>query len=150
MSSVQKAKENTDILALDGDTDFQPSAVMLLVDRPRMYPEVGAACGRIHPTGTGPMVWYQKFEYAAGHWLQKTAEHVFGCVLCSPGCFSLFRAAALMDDNMMKRYTTKPTEAAHYVQYDQASTALSLRFQRFLPGVRLPWPTLWTSCPAPA
>ncbi|KAL6466367.1 hypothetical protein MHYP_G00241710 [Metynnis hypsauchen] len=116
---LKKAKQNTYILALDGDTDFQPSAVMLLVDRLRMYPEVGAACGRIHPTGTGPMVWYQKFEYAVGHWLQKTAEHVFGCVLCSPGCFSLFRAAALMDDNVMKRYTTKPTEASHYVQYDQ-------------------------------
>ncbi|XP_066506304.1 chitin synthase chs-1-like [Hoplias malabaricus] len=116
---LQKAKENTYLLALDGDTDFQPSAVMLLVDRLRMYPEVGAACGRIHPTGTGPMVWYQKFEYAVGHWLQKTTEHVFGCVLCSPGCFSLFRAAALMDDNVMKRYTTKPSEAAHYVQYDQ-------------------------------
>uniref|UniRef100_W5KPB4 chitin synthase n=1 Tax=Astyanax mexicanus TaxID=7994 RepID=W5KPB4_ASTMX len=116
---LKKAKENTYILALDGDTDFQPSAVMLLVDRLRLYPEVGAACGRIHPTGTGPMVWYQKFEYAVGHWLQKTAEHVFGCVLCSPGCFSLFRAAALMDDNVMKRYTTKPTEASHYVQYDQ-------------------------------
>ncbi|KAL7841832.1 hypothetical protein SRHO_G00255230 [Serrasalmus rhombeus] len=122
---LRKAKENTYILALDGDTDSQPSAVMLLADRLRMYLEVGAACGRIHPTGTGPMVWYQKFEYAVGHWLQKTAEHVFGCVPCSPGCFSLFRAAALMDDNVMKRYTTKPTEAAHYqgwrVEYNAAS-----------------------------
>uniref|UniRef100_A0A672P4J5 chitin synthase n=1 Tax=Sinocyclocheilus grahami TaxID=75366 RepID=A0A672P4J5_SINGR len=112
-------RENTYILALDGDTDFQPSAVMLLIDRLNLYAEVGAACGRIHPTGTGPMVWYQKFEYAVGHWLQKTAEHVFGCVLCSPGCFSLFRGAALMDDNIMKRYTTKSSEASHYVQYDQ-------------------------------
>ncbi|KAL2083535.1 hypothetical protein ACEWY4_021308 [Coilia grayii] len=116
---LKKMKNNTYLLALDGDTDFQPSAVMLLVDRLRMYPEVGAACGRIHPTGTGPMVWYQKFEYAVGHWMQKTAEHVFGCVLCSPGCFSLFRAAALMDDNVMKKYTTTATEAGHYVQYDQ-------------------------------
>ncbi|XP_072551649.1 chitin synthase chs-1-like [Salminus brasiliensis] len=116
---LEKEKENTYILALDGDTDFQPSAVMLLIDRLKLYPEVGAACGRIHPTGTGPMVWYQKFEYAVGHWLQKTAEHVFGCVLCSPGCFSLFRAEALMDDNVMKRYTTRATEASHHVQYDQ-------------------------------
>uniref|UniRef100_A0A8C4XAV7 chitin synthase n=1 Tax=Erpetoichthys calabaricus TaxID=27687 RepID=A0A8C4XAV7_ERPCA len=114
-----KEKHNTYVLALDGDTDFQPSALMLLVDRLRMYPQVGAACGRIHPTGIGPMVWYQKFEYAVGHWLQKTAEHVFGCVLCSPGCFSLFRGSALMDDNVIRRYTTKATEAAHYVQYDQ-------------------------------
>ncbi|XP_062375852.1 chitin synthase chs-2-like [Sardina pilchardus] len=117
--NLEKEKKNTYILALDGDTDFQPSAVMLLVDRLRMYPEVGAACGRIHPTGTGPMVWFQKFEYAVGHWLQKSAEHVFGCVLCSPGCFSLFRACALMDDNIMKKYTTTASEAGHYVQYDQ-------------------------------
>lgn len=72
----------------------------------------------------GPMVWYQKFEYAVGHWLQKTAEHVFGSVLCSPGCFSLFRGAALMDDNVMKRYTTKATEASHYIQYDQGKSLL--------------------------
>uniref|UniRef100_A0A3P8SEA3 chitin synthase n=1 Tax=Amphiprion percula TaxID=161767 RepID=A0A3P8SEA3_AMPPE len=111
--------DNTYILALDGDTDFHPKAVILLVDRLRMYDNVGAACGRIHPTGMGPMVWYQKFEYAVGHWLQKTAEHVFGSVLCSPGCFSLFRGSALMDDSVLKRYTTTSTRASEYVQYDQ-------------------------------
>ncbi|KAM4602913.1 chitin synthase 1 [Polymixia lowei] len=111
--------DNTYIMALDGDTDFQPKALILLVDRLRMYNNVGAACGRIHPTGMGPMVWYQKFEYAVGHWLQKTAEHVFGSVLCSPGCFSLFRGSALMDDNVLKRYTTTATKASEYVQYDQ-------------------------------
>ena len=45
---------------------------------------------------TGVMTWYQVFEYAIGHWLQKATEHTIGCVLCSPGCFSLFRASALM------------------------------------------------------
>ncbi|XP_069372207.1 chitin synthase chs-1-like [Paralichthys olivaceus] len=115
----QKEKHNTYLLALDGDTDFQPAAVMLLIDRLKMYSLVGAACGRIHPTGSGPMVWYQKFEYAVGHWLHKTAEHVFGCVLCSPGCFSLFRASALMDDNVMKKYTMKASRAQHYIQCDQ-------------------------------
>uniref|UniRef100_A0A3Q3G9X1 chitin synthase n=1 Tax=Labrus bergylta TaxID=56723 RepID=A0A3Q3G9X1_9LABR len=114
-----REKQNTYLLALDGDTDFQPAAVMYLIDRLKMYPRVGAACGRIHPTGSGPAVWFQKFEYAVSHWLQKTAEHVIGCVLCSPGCFSLFRAEALMDDNVMKRYATKSMEASHYIQYDQ-------------------------------
>uniref|UniRef100_A0A8D3APK5 chitin synthase n=1 Tax=Scophthalmus maximus TaxID=52904 RepID=A0A8D3APK5_SCOMX len=118
-AEVQKEKHNTYILALDGDTDFQPAAVLLLIDRLRMYPRVGAACGRIHPTGSGPAVWFQKFEYSISHWLQKTAEHVIGCVLCSPGCFSLFRAEALMDDNVMRRYSTKSTEASHFIQYDQ-------------------------------
>jgi len=68
------------------------------------------------------MVWYQKFEYAIGHWLQKAAEHMLGCVLCSPGCFSLFRGSAIMDDNVMRTYATKSTEARHYVQYDQGTS----------------------------
>ena len=45
-------------------------------------PRIGAACGRIHPTGSGYMQSYQKFEYAIGHWLQKATEHMLGCVLC--------------------------------------------------------------------
>ncbi|UJR08979.1 hypothetical protein I4U23_013229 [Adineta vaga] len=111
--------ENTYLLALDGDVDFRPDAVRLLVDRMKKNKKVGAACGRIHPIGSGPMVWYQKFEYAIGHWLQKAAEHILGCVMCSPGCFSLFRGSALMDDHVLRTYCTKSTEARHYVQYDQ-------------------------------
>lgn len=45
--------ENTFLLALDGDVDFQPKAVQLLVDRMKKNPTVGAACGRIHPIGSG-------------------------------------------------------------------------------------------------
>ncbi|XP_028298669.1 chitin synthase chs-2-like [Gouania willdenowi] len=118
-AEVEKEINNTYILALDGDTDFQPSSVMMLIDRLRMYPKVGAACARIHPTGAGPAVWFQKFEYAVSHWLQKTAEHVFGSVLCSPGCFSLFRAKALMDNNVMKTYASRSIQASHYIQHDQ-------------------------------
>ena len=99
--------ENTYLLALDGDIDFLPEAVKLLVDLMKKNANLGAACGRIHPVGPGPMVWYQLFEYAIGHWFQKATEHMIGCVLCSPGCFSLFRARALMDDNVMKTYTTR-------------------------------------------
>lgn len=63
--------ENTYLLTLDGDIDFQPNAVTLLIDLMKKNKNLGAACGRIHPIGSGPMVWYQKFEYAIGHWLQK-------------------------------------------------------------------------------
>ena len=94
------------------------------------------------------MQWYQMFEYAVGHWFQKATEHVMGCVLCSPGCFSLFRGEALMAPNVMNTYTTcrffivfsrkkliyflfsflwstihsffaVSTEPRHFVQYDQ-------------------------------
>ncbi|XP_071447223.1 chitin synthase chs-2-like [Hetaerina americana] len=113
----QVRAENTYVLALDGDIDFKPKSVQLLVDLMKKNPKLGAACGRIHPVGSGPMVWYQKFEYAVGHWLQKATEHTIGTVLCSPGCFSLFRATALME--VMHLYTARSYEARHYVQYDQ-------------------------------
>nr|XP_022916186.1 uncharacterized protein LOC111426064 [Onthophagus taurus] len=110
---------NTYILALDGDIDFQPKAVTLLVDLMKKDESLGAACGRIHPIGNGIMAWYQMFEYAIGHWLQKATEHVIGCVLCSPGCFTLFRGGALMDVSVMRKYATTSSEALHYVQFDQ-------------------------------
>ena len=121
LSSVSKETraENTFLLALDGDVDFQPEAIIKVVDLMKRNPMVGAACGRIHPTGSGYMQWYQKFEYAIGHWLQKSTEHVLGCVLCSPGCFSLFRGRAVMDDNVMRTYTTVASKPEHYIQYDQ-------------------------------
>uniref|UniRef100_A0A914R1G3 chitin synthase n=1 Tax=Panagrolaimus davidi TaxID=227884 RepID=A0A914R1G3_9BILA len=111
--------ENTFILTLDGDVDFTPQCVHLLVDLMKKNRRLGAACGRIHPRGSGLMIWYQKFEYAVGHWLQKATEHMIGCVLCSPGCFSLFRSYALMDDNVTRKYASKSERPIDYVQYDQ-------------------------------
>ncbi|XP_071170983.1 uncharacterized protein [Mytilus edulis] len=106
---------NSFILALDGDVDFKPEAVQKLIDKMKKNSKVGAVCGRIHPIGSGPVVWYQQFEYAVGHWLQKASEHVFGCVLCCPGAFSLF----LMDDNVLSMYITPPSEARHFIQFEQ-------------------------------
>ena len=38
---------NTYLLALDGDVDFQPDAIIKLVDLMKRNPKVGASCGRI-------------------------------------------------------------------------------------------------------
>ncbi|CAG0925739.1 unnamed protein product, partial [Notodromas monacha] len=123
LETKENMVNNTYLLALDGDIEFQPRAVLLLVDLMKKNKNLGAACGRIHPIGTdgagGLLVWYQQFEYAVGHWFQKATEHVIGCVLCSPGCFSMFRGAALLSNNVMKTYTTKSEVARHFVQYDQ-------------------------------
>lgn len=45
--------ENTYILTLDGDIDFRPAAVKILVDLMKKDKDLGAACGRIHPVGSG-------------------------------------------------------------------------------------------------
>ena len=104
-----KQGQNIYLLALDGDVDFLPDAVHKVLDIMKKNDNIGAACGRIHPTGTGCMKWLQQYEYAFGHWMQKSTEHVLGCVLCSPGCFSLFRGAAVMSDNVMRNRAGKRT-----------------------------------------
>lgn len=45
--------ENTYVLTLDGDIDFRPTAVKILVDLMKKDKDLGAACGRIHPVGSG-------------------------------------------------------------------------------------------------
>ncbi|XP_052804081.1 chitin synthase chs-2-like isoform X1 [Mya arenaria] len=117
--TAREKLKKTFILTLDGDVDFEPKSVLRMMDRMKMNIRVGAVCGRIHPIGSGPMVWYQQFEYAIGHWLQKACEHIFGSVLCCPGCFSIFRASALVDDNVLKTYTKEPEEGKHLVQFEQ-------------------------------
>lgn len=54
LSNVRKEirDQNTFILALDGDIDFLPEAVVTLVDSMKRNPATGAACGRIHPVGS--------------------------------------------------------------------------------------------------
>ena len=97
-------KDKCFILALDGDVDFDPPALDSVLNRMRRNDNVAACCGQIHPKGSGWLVGYQRFEYAVGHWLQKTAEHVLGCVLCSPGCFSVMRVSNLANPNVMAMY----------------------------------------------
>jgi chitin synthase len=103
---------------MDGDVDFGPDSVRMLVDRMKKNKKVGAACGRVHPIGAGPMIWFQKMEYALSYWLQKTTEHSLGCVLCAPGCFSMFRASALMDDNVMRLFAQKPEDPDDHILHD--------------------------------
>ena len=89
--------ERTFILTTDADIVFTPESVKSLIEMLVRDRTVGAVCARTHPLGSGPVVWYQVFDYAVGHWFQKVAENVMGSVLCCPGCFSLFRTSALKD-----------------------------------------------------
>jgi len=60
--------DHTYILATDADMEFTDSSVLDLLNLCHYDRRVGGACGRTHPIGqkTGPLVWYQKFEYAKG------------------------------------------------------------------------------------
>lgn len=133
--------ENTFLLTLDGDMDFRPKAVHILVDVMNSQRDVGIACNRSHPTGSagqssfdsdnhgghyiisfaliGPMVWYQMYEYAVGFWLLKPSETVLGNILCAAGCFSLIRATVLLDGDVMSKFAERSEKAHHFIQRDQ-------------------------------
>eukprot|EP00118_Oscarella_pearsei_P021331 m.238774 g.238774 ORF g.238774 m.238774 type:complete len:1476 (+) comp40171_c0_seq3:577-5004(+) len=108
--------DNTFILTTDADVGFSRQAVEILIDRLARDRQVGAVCGRTHPVGDGPVVWYQKFDYAIGHWFQKVAEHVLGSVMCCPGCFSIFRIRALR--SVLTDYGGKVEEGMDFLKKD--------------------------------
>ena len=55
--------ENTFVLALDGDVDFKPGAVRLLLDLMKNNKNVASTCGRIHPIGSGILPYLEMYCY---------------------------------------------------------------------------------------
>ncbi|CAI9738242.1 Hypothetical predicted protein [Octopus vulgaris] len=59
--------ENTYLLTLDGDIEFHPPSFLKLLDRMKKDPRVGAACGRIHPVGSGEDRWLSTLLLKRGY-----------------------------------------------------------------------------------
>ncbi|XP_059154827.1 uncharacterized protein LOC131940217 [Physella acuta] len=116
LSKQDELNEQTYILTTDADVMFTPQSVEALLDLMSRDKSIGAVCARTHPMGSGPIVWYQIFEYAVGHWFQKAAEHVLGSVLCAPGCFSVYRCRALRDT--LPKYCKKVESAFDFLTKD--------------------------------
>ena len=108
--------DDTFILTTDADIDFTPKSVDVLLDMFACNMKVAAVSARTHPKGSGPVYWYQIFDYAIAHWFQKPAEHILGCVLCSPGCFSVYRCKALRD--VLETYSTEVVGANEFLMKD--------------------------------
>ena len=66
--------EQSFILTTDADVKFTHESVEALVDQIIEDPIIGAVCARTYPLGNGPVVWYQIFDYAIGHWFQKVSS----------------------------------------------------------------------------
>ena len=69
------------ILTTDADVEFTPESVEALLDLLSRDTNVGAVCARTYPKGSGPIYWFQIFDYAVGHWLQKV-------LLLEPSCLT--------------------------------------------------------------
>ncbi len=108
--------DHTFILTTDADIDFTANSAIVLLDMLATDKNVAAVCARTHPRGTGPLYWYQIFDYAIGHWFQKPAEHIMGSVLCAPGCFSVYRCSAL--SKILKEYSSEVEGAVDFLKKD--------------------------------
>lgn len=107
---------NTFILTTDADIDFTANSAIVLLDMLASDENVAAVCARTHPKGHGPLYWYQVFDYAIGHWFQKSTEHIMGSVLCVPGCFSTYRCSAL--SKVMKEYSSEVESGIDFLKKD--------------------------------
>ncbi|KAK3596690.1 hypothetical protein CHS0354_038027 [Potamilus streckersoni] len=117
MAQTNEARaDETFILCTDADVHFNANNVEALLDLMTRDSSVGAVCARTHPQGNSPLVWYQTFEYAIGHWFQKAAEHVLGSVLCAPGCFSVYRCSAIKD--VLPTYATNVESSFDFLTKD--------------------------------
>ena len=72
---ISDKDEDLFILTTDADVKFKSTDVEALMDLMTRDKTVGAVCARTYPLGGGPLVWYQKFEYAIGHWFQKVNKY---------------------------------------------------------------------------
>ena len=58
--------DNTFLLSLDGDMDFAPKAVRLMIDTIKANNSIGSVCGRIQPTGSGKVLKICQIIYIYG------------------------------------------------------------------------------------
>ena len=108
------------LIALDGDTSYPPKSILNIIERAIENPEIGAISGKLIPISKSRLNWivlYQKFEYSVSYWLQKTVENIWGTILCSPGCFTLYRAEAIFQ--VMAEYSTQSYDAFTQILYGQ-------------------------------
>ena len=56
------------------DVSFSYNSIEKLLDLMRRKPSVGGASCRVFAEGSGPVVWYQIYEYAIWHWLVKVGN----------------------------------------------------------------------------
>ena len=121
---INKDNERQYMLALDGDIDFHPDAIMSVLSLMKSDSGLGSVCGRIAPMGKGLVYYYQMWEYGTGHWLLKSTEDILGTVLCSPGCFALFRAEAFLkdvngkEDSLITKYDQHSNDPYKYIQWN--------------------------------
>ncbi|KAH3764088.1 chitin synthase chs-2 [Pelomyxa schiedti] len=117
----KQKNENSFLLMVDGDTRYGKRSVRKLCLLLQSDSTCAAVCGRVFPIGSGLLASYQKFEYASGHWLQKSAEDILGTVLCSPGCFTLMKTAALFgsENSVSEQYSSDALTAVDALTHDQ-------------------------------
>lgn len=86
------------IIFIDSDSFLTMECVRLVV-QDLANPKVAAVTGRtdVHNHSTNTLTKMQTVRYYIAFQVLKSAESVFGCITCCPGCFSAYRRSCVME-----------------------------------------------------
>jgi hyaluronan synthase len=95
-TGIRHAGDAEIFVFIDSDSQVQPEAVHTIVQY-FADPRVGAVCGHTDVANvlTSLLTLMQAMQYYIAFRVLKSAEALFGSVMCCSGCFSAYRAAAV-------------------------------------------------------
>ena len=148
------------LMAIDADTRIDRESISHMSYSMNKNDRILALCGetKVDNKSQSWVTMIQVFEYYTNHHMKKAFESVFGCVLCLPGCFTMYRLFSaqgfplLSCDDVYQRYATNSVKTLHdknlyHLGEDRMLTTLLLRF---FPNMKLsfvPEATCYTIVP---
>lgn len=130
------------LLAIDADTRIDRDSISHMAYSMNKNDRILALCGetKVDNKSQSWVTMIQVFDYYTNHHMKKAFESVFGCVLCLPGCFTMYRlfgnssrGPLLSCDDVYQRYATDSVKTMHeknlyHLGEDRMLTTLLLRF----------------------
>jgi len=99
MAAGVKASNNEIIVFVDSDSFVEANAVRIMVEHFMIDKNIGAVSGNtlVYNDNVNLLTKMQSARYGVSFDIFKSAESVFGCVTCCPGCFSAYRRSAILE-----------------------------------------------------
>ncbi len=148
------------LMAIDADTRIDRESISHMTYSMNKNDRILALCGetKVDNKWQTWVTMMQVFEYYTNHHMKKAFESVFGCVLCLPGCFTMYRLFSaqgfplLSCDDVYQRYATNSVKTLHdknlyHLGEDRMLTTLLLRFFPEMKLTFVPEATCYTIVP---
>ncbi len=115
------------IITVDSDSTIQKDALHKIIAPLVKNPKIAAVAGRPQPQNSAAIIPKMlNVTFALAFDFNRAAQHSLKCVLCTPGCFSAYRTAAikpLLQSFARQKFLNQPAKIAE----DRALTNLLLK-----------------------